>query len=686
MRRPPADRAATLEHLFATIARNHSRILRTNSMCLTLAIRVCAHLRRYRMHRDWQHRGATRTRTSTLIRKKPRTAIRITSAASRDHASPAFLESASCLRVSWASRTVNCCAMFSRNATPPVCIRAPAAQREENESTRGERFAHEERCETRSDRRDACVFSFEPRAIAAFARETAERESRDTVARDCVSHRMRTSRESIGHALYADTATAHDAHDSHDSRKHKTACTHRNSNYSLRLSLANSELRNRRLSRVHSRSSATSPSSSSPPSIPIPISSTLTDSIPRTPPISRSIPIAAVSANSISPPMDPRDAAEIFSSAVFGLPDFRAACETLRNCAEVDLVIRGLDAQFTRDIANTGANSMRDFLRSRFAKLPETLRALYEYAIVGYRDAAPALSISSSGHREEVALGCLHVRSCCAALSIVELFRSEFAARPEHEKPQILVVPHGLGWPTETPTPPDSGTASSSTPRPPIAPPRVFGAESAAPPLSFTSAKSIAEASAAAAALAALNAAMREEEYRAGSVLASAVSEYSVSLVRRGLLEFGVRADTDSVTLVRVRAAAAAEHCPLVRVRAAAAAEHCPLVRVRATAAADHHPLRRSISTDRCPHFLRTAAPRVYRPRHEFEVEGDARPNVARLPRCDQTARNAPRCLARALRTRYSSSPRRNPRSRTVASARSSSTKSAPQRARRLHS
>ena len=285
-------------------------------------------------------------------------------------------------------------------------------------------------------------------AIAAFAREVAERESRDTVARNCATQRLHAcQRESIGRALYDDTATAHAAHDSHDSRMHINRVLAPQFELFVLINIANSELRNRRLSRFYSRLSATSPSSSSPPSIPNPIAITAPDSIPRTPPISRSIPIAAVSANSISPPMDPRDAAEIFSNAAFGFADFRVACEMLRDCDEVDLVIRGLDAQFRRDIASTGSNSIRDFLRAHFAKLPEILRALYEYAIVECREAAPALSLSSTGQREEIALCCLHIRSCCAALAVAELFRREFSARPEHEKPQILVVAHGLEWP-----------------------------------------------------------------------------------------------------------------------------------------------------------------------------------------------------------------------------------------------
>lgn len=227
----------------------------------------------------------------------------------------------------------------------------------------------------------------------------------------------------------------------------------------------------------------------------------------------------------------------------------------------MDLVIRGLDAQFQRDIASTGCNSVRELLRVRFAKIPEPLRALYEFAIIECREATPALCLSSSGRREEASLCYLRIRSCYAALAVAELVRREFAARLEPEKPQILIVAHGLGLPAETApqlltsvvvlraptapaeqppaasapasanvysagapllvrpagiTPPDSGATSSRAPQPPIEPPPVFGAESAGLPLSFSSAKSIAEAAAAAATLIASNEAKRRKEAAQG--------------------------------------------------------------------------------------------------------------------------------------------------------------------------
>ena len=63
------------------------------------------------------------------------------------------------------------------------------------------------------------MFTFDPCAIAAFARETAAREAHDAMIRDCASQRVRTRRESIGRALCDDTADALAAHDSYDSRR-----------------------------------------------------------------------------------------------------------------------------------------------------------------------------------------------------------------------------------------------------------------------------------------------------------------------------------------------------------------------------------------------------------------------------------------------------------------------------------
>ena len=426
------------------------------------------------------------------IRKRPRTAIRITSAASSDHTRPAARETASEQRVSWASRAINCCAMTSRKASPQVCTRAPPPQREENAPTRSKQPARDDRRDPRDDSREPAIFTFDSCAIAAFARETAARDAHGAMTRDYASQRVHATRESTGRALLTDTAAALAAHDSCEPRSHIITRAHRDSNY-LHLNAANSSLRSRRLTRPLPRTPSSSSSSSRPPTSSNFIANTTLDPISRAAPTSRSISLAAVSANSFSPPMDPRDATEVFSTAALGFVDFRVACEVLRSCEAMDLFIRGLDAQFRRDIARSGCNSIRELLRARFAKLPETLRALYEYAIVDCCEAAPAMTVSSSGRREESTLCRLHVRSCSAALAIAEMVRREFTSRPEHEAPQILIVAHksspraesepppsssapapanidasgapALEEPAGT-TPPDSGTASSSSQRP----------------------------------------------------------------------------------------------------------------------------------------------------------------------------------------------------------------------------
>ena len=251
------------------------------------------------------------------IRKKPRTSVQITSAALPAIAVPAVPSKVVGRRVSWASRLVNCCAMTMRKATPPVSTRAPAPQAEECMSARCKQLACDDRCVTCDDRRETSKFTYDACAIAAFARETAERKSHDYA-----SQRLHTSRhETIVGTHNDDAANARAAHDSHDSRRHIIADSQRCSNYSYRLNFESSALRSRRLARL----------------------------LP--PPTSQSISFAAVSANSFTPSMDPRDATEVFSTAALGFVDFRAACEVLRSCEAMDVFIRGLDAQFRRDIA-----------------------------------------------------------------------------------------------------------------------------------------------------------------------------------------------------------------------------------------------------------------------------------------------------------------------------------------------
>ena len=235
--------------------------------------------------------------------------------------------------------------------------------------------------------------------------------------------------------------------------------------------------------------------------------------------------------------------------------DFREACEVAAELRGDGRLHSRIDAQFRRDIAKSVAIDPR-LLRARFARLPETLRALYEYSIVDCSEAVQAMTLSSTGRREESTTlppprALLH-----AAVAVAEMVRREFATRHEYEPPQLQIVgresnaetatqpPTSIAAPERThastaalpplssstsasanrstsgalvgSTPPDSGTASSTTPRPPIAPPRVFGTDSSLSTLSFSSPKTVADAANAAAALSASEAARRAEEVAQG--------------------------------------------------------------------------------------------------------------------------------------------------------------------------
>ena len=239
---------------------------------------------------------ATRRRDSQShlepIRKKSRAAVQITSAASRDHAI-----SVASQRGAWAPQAVNCCALATRLVTPPVCKRAPAAHSETHDVTRDKQVARGDHDLTV----EPCVFTFETSAIKAFAHEC---ESRAAVRHDYAISRVHAGPVSIGHALYADSEIARAARDPCDSRRHITECKLREPNYSFRLNIDSSALRNRRLSRVYSRSSTSSPPTSGLFSVSDFISSIPHVSIPRSPPKLHSITITTGSANTKPPPMD----------------------------------------------------------------------------------------------------------------------------------------------------------------------------------------------------------------------------------------------------------------------------------------------------------------------------------------------------------------------------------------------
>ena len=113
-------------------------------------------------------------------------------------------------------------------------MRVPTPQDDECAPTRRKQLACADRREPCDDRRECLRFTFESRAIAAFARETAERESHDALTRNCATqssaHEPRVNRlRTRDHA-----ANARAAHDPHESQAHIIVDSQRISNYSFR--------------------------------------------------------------------------------------------------------------------------------------------------------------------------------------------------------------------------------------------------------------------------------------------------------------------------------------------------------------------------------------------------------------------------------------------------------------------
>ena len=153
IRCPPVARAAMHAHLRDTIRRSHSPILRTKPISLT---RVRARPHHYRTALQTAVPRRDSHAHLDAIRKRPRAPIRITSAASQDHATRS-LENVIGRRVSWASRAINCCAMTTRKATPPVSTRVCQPQSEENEVTRSKQSARDTAASALDD--DSCAMT-----------------------------------------------------------------------------------------------------------------------------------------------------------------------------------------------------------------------------------------------------------------------------------------------------------------------------------------------------------------------------------------------------------------------------------------------------------------------------------------------------------------------------------------------
>ena len=81
-------------------------------------------------------------------------------------------------------------------------------------------------------------------------------------------------------------------------------------------------------------------------------------------------------------PLDPNDAAAGMNSAFVDDIGLAEACELLRACDVIDVLIRGFDDRFLRDIERNGCHSAREFLFWRLGRLADLARTLYEYAVL----------------------------------------------------------------------------------------------------------------------------------------------------------------------------------------------------------------------------------------------------------------------------------------------------------------
>ena len=88
----------------------------------------------------------------------------------------------------------------------------------------------------------------------------------------------------------------------------------------------------------------------------------------------------------MSAPLNPNDAAAAMNLAFVDDIGMAEACEMLRACDVVDVLIRGLDDRFLRDIDRYKCRSAREFLFWRLGRLSDTARALYEFAVLSASD------------------------------------------------------------------------------------------------------------------------------------------------------------------------------------------------------------------------------------------------------------------------------------------------------------
>ena len=148
----------------------------------------------------------------------------------------------------------------------------------------------------------------------------------------------------------------------------------------------------------------------------------------------------------------------------------------------IDVLIRGIDDRFLRDIERNGWHSAREFLFWRLGRLADPARTLYEYAVLSASETiSAARTWQPDGTRASTTLFRVRVQSLFLSESVATWFRREFTARPADEKPHFTFVRCDLNaapahaarrasaaHASATGAPPDtassSATASASTP------------------------------------------------------------------------------------------------------------------------------------------------------------------------------------------------------------------------------
>ena len=340
-----------------------------------------------------------------MMRKKPIKPVIITNAALRGcfKSRRSRVRKAVAKRVTWAPRLVNCCALVcrSKQSNKSVGIGSEENASAANSPAPASTASVPER--TRAPCAAPQFFTFEASEIAAFAHATAARDAHETITRTRATFEQAACQPLPACSAQCTEVTTNGAHESRAACSYKRSEARCESADFLATDLSHSFLFSRRSARSAVRSSP--------------------------------------SATSSSALMDPNDAAATLSAALTDSISREDAIAALRGFDVVDVLIRGLDAHFLQDVERLGCRSHRDFLFHRLSGLPDSIRPLYEYAVLSASETeSPARVWLPNGNREATIMFRIRVRSLFLAESVAAMFRREFNARLDGAQPYIEFV------------------------------------------------------------------------------------------------------------------------------------------------------------------------------------------------------------------------------------------------------